>query len=267
MAVFEYRSGGGGVHIVAGAGGVEMVMLVRSQKEYFMDFIAREAKAQKLKLVINGSFVSLGKLMKLWTYGANTQPLDPSNSAPIGQVIQGGNLIAGDSSTGKFYMSQNNCGAEQFSAGLGNPNSNACAAMGGVAPILINGFPYGSKNLYKKGVPAGAQITGDVSKEYAPFLVQKSNAMFDAMQSGGSVKGKTAVGYSSSKKSTIIIVQENQSPGLDANDFRDVFASLSVDNAVFLDGSDSATLYYDGKFLVQPGENKNEYLTVAVGFR
>lgn len=40
-----------------------------------------------------------------------------------------------------------------------------------------------------------------------------------------------------------------------------------ADNAVFLDGSDSATLYFDGKFIIRPGENKNEFLSVAVGFK
>ena len=48
---------------------------------------------------------------------------------------------------------------------------------------------------------------------------------------------------------------------------RTIFPNRRADNAVFLDCSDSATLYYDGKFLVKPGSHKNEYLTVAVGFK
>jgi hypothetical protein len=46
MAFFAHRTGGG-AHIVAGTGGVQMVMLVRNKKEYFTDFIARKAEAQK----------------------------------------------------------------------------------------------------------------------------------------------------------------------------------------------------------------------------
>jgi exopolysaccharide biosynthesis protein len=55
--------------------------------------------------------------------------------------------------------------------------------------------------------------------------------------------------------------------GADANRVRTAFGNHSVENAVFLDCSDSATLYYDGKFLVRPGARKNEFLTVAVGFK
>ena len=54
---------------------------------------------------------------------------------------------------------------------------------------------------------------------------------------------------------------------MDANTIRAVFVGNGVRNAVFLDCSDSATLYYDGKFLVKPGVDKNEFLSVAIGFK
>jgi hypothetical protein len=266
MAYFS-RAQSNGVQLVAGVGGVQMVMLVRNRKEYFMDFIAREAKAQQLKMVINGSFVSLSRLTKLWTYGPGTDPLDPSESQTVGQVIQGGKLISGTSSAGKFQFSQNTCGVEQFSAGPGDPGPTACAAVGGVAPIVIAGLPYGSANLYRSGVPAGAPLTGEVSAKFKPYLTQKSNAMFTDLQSEGSTLGKTAVGYSSRTKTTFVVVQQSGTSGLDADGVRTVFTLNNADNAVFLDCSDSATLYYDGTFLVTPGENKNEFLTVAVGFK
>lgn len=256
-----------GVHIVAIAGGVQMVMMVRDRKEYFTDFIAREAKAQQLKLVINGSFISLSRLTKLWTYGPGTDPLEPAESQTVGQVIQGGKLISGSSASGKFQFSQDTCGVEKFSAGQGDPGSNACAAVGGLAPIVIAGLPYGTNNLYRRGVPAGAPTVGEVGAKFKPFLIQKSNAMFADLQNGGVTLGKTAVGYSSRRKATLVLVQGAATRGLDANAFRDVFTRNDVDNAVFLDCSDSATLYFDGKFLVNPGDNKNEFLTVAVGFK
>jgi hypothetical protein len=40
-----------------------------------------------------------------------------------------------------------------------------------------------------------------------------------------------------------------------------------MDNAVFMDCSNSATLLYDSKFEVRPSGHKNEYLNVAVGFK
>lgn len=266
MAYFG-RTQSGDVQLVAAVGGVQMVMLVRNRKEYFMDFIAREAKAQQLKVVINGSFVSLSRLTKLWTYGPGTDPLDPSESQTVGQVIQGGKVISGSSSSGKFRFSQDTCGVETFSAGQGDPGPAVCAALGGVAPLVIAGMPYGTNNLYRKGVPTGAPTTGEVGVKFKPYLVQKSNAMFTDLQAGGAVLAKTAVGYSSRKKTTFIVVQPSGTIGLDANGIRTVFTGNDVDNAVFLDCSDSATLYYDGKFLVKPGDNKNEFLTVAVGFK
>lgn len=256
----------GATHIVAGAGGVEMMMLVRSKKEYFTEFIEREAKAKKLRMVINGSFIALGKLAAM-SVVTTSGALDPSSSTPVGQVVQDGNIVAGTSSTGKFHFSQNTCGVERFSVGLGDPPVSSCAAIGGIAPIIVDGLPYGGYNTYKAGVPAGAPVTGDVGAKFRPFLTQKSNLMYASVLGRGATVGKTAIGYSSSKKSTLVLVQQEGTNGLDADEFRSVFIANTIDNAVFLDCSDSATLYYDGKFLARPGEDKNEFLTVAVGFK
>ena len=63
------------------------------------------------------------------------------------------------------------------------------------------------------------------------------------------------------------MVQADGQAGDDANGVRTTFRGKGVENAVFLDCSDSATLYYDGRFLVRPGGRKNEFLTIAVGFK
>jgi hypothetical protein len=265
MSAFTYKLSGA-THIVTGASGVQMVMLVRKGREYFTDFIAREAKAQKLKVVVNGSFIDLtfaGRVAAV----ARSAPLDATDSTPTGEVIQQGKLLQGPSSNGKFNFAQNTCGVDKFSAGLGNPSGAACAAIGGIAPIIIDDVPYGATNSYKAGVPAGAPLTGDVDAKYLPFLVQKSNAMFAAILARGTDVGKTAIGFSNSTQTLLVLSQKHGTTGMDANDIRTVFAGLAMSNAVFLDCSDSATLYYDGKFLVSPGAMKNEYLTVAVGFK
>jgi Phosphodiester glycosidase len=255
-----------GTHIIAAAGGVQMVMLVRSRTEYFTDFIEREARAKGLKAVVNGSFVDLsyGGVISVKT---GNSPLDASSSTANGQVIQDGRLVAGSSSTGKFFFSQNTCGVEAFSAGSGNPPNSSCAAIGGIAPIIVNDLPYGTRNLYRSGVPAGAPATGDVAAEFRPFLIQKSNAMFSQLLARGGTVGKTAIGYDAGKKVFFILSQSDGQSGLDAEGIRYCFSTNSAENAVFLDCSDSATLYYDGRFLVRPGQDKNEFLTVAVGFK
>ncbi len=44
-------------------------------------------------------------------------------------------------------------------------------------------------------------------------------------------------------------------------------AAASGQDATFLDGSDSAMLWYRGKCIVAPGEDKDQLITVGLGFR
>lgn len=265
----------GNTQIVACTGGVQMIMLVRRSKEFFTNFIKRAALEYGVKVVVNGSFTDL-------SYGAiaavklGNSPLEASDSAPIGQVIQDGKVIAGTSSPGKFSFSQVSgvyaytktmCGMDRFSIRLGDGPIATTAAIGGVAPIIIDGLAYGESNLYAAGVPAGAPERGEVGMQFKSYLTQKSNAMFAAILARGGAVGKTALGYSSYSRTLYVLSQADGQPGLDANGIRANFIAKQVDNAVFLDCSDSATLYYDGKFLIKPGDDKNEFLTVAVGFR
>lgn len=265
MGNFAYEFSGG-THIVAGARGMEMVMLVRKKQELFTDFIDREAKAQGLKVVINGSFIDLTFASKV-AATATSGALDPADSSPVGQVIQNGALLAGTSSTGKFHFSQNTCSKDSFTAGLGNPPTTSCSAIGGIAPIVVAGLPYGAENRYKAGAPANAPFRGDVPADCLPFLIQKSNAMYAAVLARGGLVGKTAIGFSDSAQSLLVLSQEDGVEGFDANGLRTLMLGAKMTNAVFLDCSDSATLHYGGKFLVKPGPAKDRFLTVAVGFR
>ncbi|HRH76150.1 MAG TPA: hypothetical protein PK129_02290 [Cellvibrionaceae bacterium] len=265
----------GNTQILACTGGVQMIMLVRRSKEYFTDFIKRAAQEHNVKLIVNGSFTDL-------SYGAiaavkfGNNPLEASESKPIGQVIQEGQVIAGSSSPGKFSFSQVSgvyaytktmCGIDRFSVRMGDGPIATTAAIGGVAPIIIDGLPYGETNVYSPGVPAGAPVRGEVDARYKNYLTQKSNAMYAAILARGGDVGKTALGYSSYSRTLYVLGQADGQAGLDANGIRANFIAKKIDNAVFLDCSDSATLYFDGKFLIKPGDNKNEFLTVAVGFR
>lgn len=141
-------------YIVAGAGGVQMTMLVRDRREYFTDFIERQAKAKGLKVVLNGSYIDLA-FGSAVAVRLGSSALDPAESMPTGQVIQDGALLAGTSSSGKFNFSQDTCGVAKFSASLGNPPAPACSAIGGIAPIIIDGLAYVHKMPTKPRCPLG----------------------------------------------------------------------------------------------------------------
>lgn len=266
MTKFAYSTDKG-VHIVEAIDGTpEMIMLVRTSRMMFTDFIEAQAKARSLQVVVNGSFVNLTFAAKVRSF-VGTDALDPE-AEPIGKVIQNEKELAGTASPEKFYFSQGTCnGPADFSAGMGDPGGSSCSAIGGLAPIVVDGLPYGTRNLYAAGVPAGAPPTGDVSAKYKPFLTQKSNRMFVDILGGGAIAGKTAIGYSRKLARFVIAVQQNGVTGQDAEGIRTVFTDRKVENAVFLDCSTSSTLYLRGKFYAKPSPDKNEFLTVAVGFR
>ncbi|HLK65624.1 MAG TPA: phosphodiester glycosidase family protein [Bryobacteraceae bacterium] len=257
----------GALYLIEATGKVDMVTLTRTSKEYFTDFVSREAKAQKLKVVVNGSFTDLSSFNSI-AVQITSGPLDPSESKPIGEVIEQGKQIAGSSSPGKFYFSQNTCGVDTFTSGQGDPPGTSCAAVGGVAPIVVNGMPYGTFNQYGAGVPADAPMTGDVEPKYQKYLTEKSNAMFTQLLGKGASVGKVAIGYSNAKQKLLLVVQQDgNAAGLDAKGVRAIFTAAGAENAVFMDCSNSATLWYDGKIEVAPSNHKNEYLNVAVGFK
>ena len=267
MAVFS-KTKVGSLFVVEATGNLQMVALTRTRKELFTTFIDREAKSQNLKVAINASFTDLPGYLDRVHVMVSDDPLDPSESKPVGEVIEGGKQIAGSSSSGKFYFSQNTCGLDRFSSGQGDPPSSSCAAVGGLAPIVVDGLPYGTTNMYSTGAPPGAPATGDVDPKYQKFLVQKSNAMFTELQGKGATVGKVAVGYSSAKqKLKLVIEADGDAKGIDAEKVRTMFTIDSMDNAVFMDCSNSATLWFDGSFEVRPSSHKDDYLDVAVGFK
>ena len=92
--------------------------------------------------------------------------------------------------------------------------------------------------------------------------------MFTQLLGRGASVGKVAVGYSSSKQTLLLVVQaDGDAAGTDVERVRTIFTAHAMDNAVFMDCSNSACLWYDGKFEVRPSRHKDEYLDVAVGFK
>ncbi len=64
----------------------------------------------------------------------------------------------------------------------------------------------------------------------------------------------------------MVIVQPHAVHGISLEDVRDKLLGIGVDNAVFLDGSDSSLLVVDGNFVTHAGDNKDETNTIGIGF-
>ena len=60
--------------------------------------------------------------------------------------------------------------------------------------------------------------------------------------------------------------EDKATPGMKVSQLAYDLLNLGFDDAVFLDGSDSATLMVDGKLVVTPGDRKDDAIVVGVGF-
>jgi hypothetical protein len=126
---------------------------------------------------------------------------------------------------------------------------------------------YGTSNQYKPGAPGAPPAIGQPPVADAPFLQQRSNATFTSIENRDSSTGKTILASSFAQRKIIIIVQPNgAAPAPTYTTLRNQLAALWVDQAVFLDGSDSVFMWFGGSFVVQPGGYKNNLDTVAIGF-
>jgi|ERR1700722_9970920 hypothetical protein len=65
----------------------------------------------------------------------------------------------------------------------------------------------------------------------------------------------------------MVVQADGDAAGVDAEKVQTIFIAEGMDNTVSLDldCSNSATLWYVGKFVFKPSQHKNEYLTVALG--
>lgn len=103
-------------------------------------------------------------------------------------------------------------------------------------------------------------------EKYAPFLTQRNNNTYRAFAQSGPSTGKTVIAQSKANGRLIIISQPHGATGESLDTIRDGLLSQGVENAVFLDGSDSAILHADGTDLVTAGPNKDTTNTVGIGF-
>ena len=135
--------------------------------------------------------------------------------------------------------------------------------------MIIDGRPYAPANVYSENVPAGAPASGEPGPQYEPYLEQRSNHGYAVYSNLPDGTGKTVVAHSSQNNSLIILTQPHGSSGQSMDSIRDSLHSQNVDNAIILDGSDSAAMNAGGNnHSVATGQfgYKNEAQPTGVGF-
>jgi len=251
-----------------------MVPLIRKADTTFTDFLLSDASAQKCKIAINGNFFGLGTGDKAKAHGRSV--VAASDVEVQGQVVQAGKVIAGDSRPDSFWFGQLSlCGPGaagcRFVGGKGDPptDSRVVAAMGGLGPLIVEDLPYGVGNKYKPGAPAGTAEPdeGEPSQIAKRYLIQRNNKTFIKQNDHSAETGKAVLAYCVERNRLLVGLQEDgTTPGMKISQLAYDLLNLGFDDAVFLDGSDSATLMVDGKMVVTPGGYKDHAIVVGMGF-
>jgi hypothetical protein len=252
-----------------------MLPLIRNDSDKtFSQFLLSDANAQKCKIAINGGFFGLGMGSK--SRLARGHVLAPDDVDVEGQVVQAGKVIVGDSRPDSFWFGQlslcaNGPTGRRFIGGKGDPpkESRVVAAIGGLGPLIVEDLPYGVGNKYKPGAPASVEepAEGEPSKIAKRYMIQRNNKTFIKQNEHSAETGKAILAYCVERERLLVALQENgATPGMKVSGLALGLANLGFDDAVFLDGSDSATLMVDGKMVVTPGERKDNAIVVGVGF-
>lgn len=261
----------GDLQYVAGFG-LEMGLVRRTAEEFFADTVRREIGSRSYKIVINGNqwdATNSGITDALF----GNDPVPAGETTPLGHLVSGGVRVGGNPEPNRFFISFNgpaqvpNSFISSYSIGQGNPPLQV-AGMGGLGPIIIDRLPFGQGNLYRAGVPAGAPAMGEPGPEFRPFLTQRNNNTYIAMAARGAAVGKVALAFNRANDVMIALVQPDQAAtGITMDRLRNKLVSVGTDDAVFLDGSDSALLVIDGTFHISQNEEKDELTTAGLGFR
>lgn len=249
--------------------------LIRNVKTMFTDFCLADAGAKSCKVIVNGNYYGLSG----WSVGASASlgyPDDPKDTLIQGQIVIGGAVKAGDSRPQSFWFGQLAVPTTDpygwaYTAAAGDPPKEAStiAAIGGVGPMIVNSLEFGAGNAYRSGAPPGIAepLTGEPPPAVKPYLIQRNNETFKDVNRRAPETGKTILAYCSAKRAVFVAVQQDgASPGQTHANLAHSLAQQGFDTAVFLDGSDSATMILNGKIVVAPGKRKNDTIDVGVGF-
>lgn len=249
-----------------------MAPLIRAKGTTFTNFLAGSDDAKKCKIIVNGNVYGLDSSGYFWVTAG--RPDNPSDTLIQGQIILNGKVIAGDSRPQSFWFGQVSAAGNTsftYTAGSGDPPaaSSTFAAIGGAGPLIISKLKFGIGNRYKPGAPRGVNepVSGPPPAAAAPYLIQRNNNTFQDASRLPPETGKTILAFCSQKQILLVAVQPHgASPGQTHADIAFDLIQLGFDNAIFLDGSDSATMVVDGKIIVAPGQRKDNSIDVGVGF-
>jgi hypothetical protein len=170
----------------------------------------------------------------------------PVGISAEGQVIRDGRRIHADSKPTREYIAQawGATSAAGFQVGQGNPSTTATdprAAFGGLGPMLRGGAAVSPLNAFAKSIyDREAKV------------------------------GKGVIGVDRDRQLVLLVVQEHSSffptNAMTMSDLRDRLRTMGVDDAVFVDGSDSVALFAGSGWSLTPGTAKDESMDFAVGF-
>lgn len=253
-----------------------MNVILRTTEELFTVAAPRIAGGAA-RVIVNGNFYDLTS-SGMMDAMVGHDPVAANETTPLGQIIERGSLAGGASAAQMFYWAQvtlsgppapgqTQASMRAYESGFGDPPQAPTVreALGGLGPMIIRGLRYGDGNRYRPGAPA-TPATGQPPAASLPYLIQRNNNTFVSAAQRPRATGKTILGYAPDRDTILVVVQQDGSSGQTLETIRDRLFELSFTDAVFLDGSDSSCLWFDGSWRIMPGEDKDETNTIGVAF-
>ena len=247
-----------------------MVIVRRTTEELFERFVARESRAEHLKVVINGNYYDVELDGKIDAFNGH-DPVQAYYSLPEGHVLSQGSRVDGSSRPDHFFVAREAINypnpSDAYTFGQGDPPLASDAALGGLGPLIINRLKFGIGNIYRQGVPANPPRTGEPGPRHRPFLAQRNNNTYANFAGMGDLRGKVVLALCRAARKILVLVQPEDPPtGISLDSLRDKLASVGVDDAVFMDGGNSAMLVINNRLHVHMDADKNELCTIGLGF-
>ena len=252
---------------------VRMTPILRTVQEPITSTVGKQAGA--FDVVVNGNYYDLTFMGKV---DAQLGRAAPANDTLVqGEVVSGGNMIAGDSRPQRFYLAEvvNSLQRKpkdppfRFAVGQGDPPTGAgtLAAIGNLGPMIQKGLPYGVGNQYRP--PATGPARGDPGPALRGALTQRNDNTFASVDQRDDRTGKTIIAWHAKEAALLVGVEkahDQSRPGEPYSRLTHALRAAGFTDAVFCDGSDSAMLWVKGRMVVAPGERKADTMTVALGF-
>lgn len=249
----------GSLHFLVIPSSARMEVIVRDQSELFETTVERAYNNNPFVCAINGPQYSVS-IRGLLDAAYRSDPVAANRTTADGLIIREGSDTIGQSASMMFYIAQT---LGQYEFGPGDPPANATQAVGGVGPMIINGLRYGVGNVCQS---MACPDSGPVPSEMQGDLIQRNNLTYADQQSRPNTTGKAIIAANTNEAKLLVIVQRDGATGISFDDLNNTLVSIGCDNAVFLDGSDSAMLHANGVFHVRPGSDKNETNTIGIAF-